>query len=88
MDIFEIGTEIRDNRKAQGLSQKDLAERAGISRFRLIQIEQGSVFDVKYGTIMSVLEALDMTLRIGSLNAGRPTLDDIRSDREMDDFQP
>ncbi|MCW3782932.1 helix-turn-helix domain-containing protein [Defluviimonas salinarum] len=84
MDLFDISDRIREARKARGLTQEELAERAGLSRVRLNQLENGAVFDMKFGSVMSVLEALDLTLRIGTANAGRPTLDDLQREQEED----
>lgn len=84
MDLFEISERVREQRKALGLTQAELAERAGISRVRVSQLEAGAHFDMRFSTVMAVLEALDLTLRLGTANAGRPTLDDIQNERDSD----
>ncbi|MBQ9832271.1 MAG: helix-turn-helix transcriptional regulator [Clostridia bacterium] len=42
MDYYEIGQRIRKFRKAQGLSQETLAEKAGVSTTHMSHIETGN----------------------------------------------
>ena len=42
MDYYEIGQRIRKARKARGLSQEELAEKAGISTTHMSHIETGN----------------------------------------------
>lgn len=42
MNYYEIGQRVRNLRKAQGLSQEQLAEKAGISTTHMSHIETGS----------------------------------------------
>ena len=42
MDYFKIGQSIRKFRKAQGLSQEEIAERVGISTTHMSHIETGN----------------------------------------------
>jgi transcriptional regulator with XRE-family HTH domain len=89
MDLFDIGEAIRSSRKAQQMTQAELAEKAGISRPRLNQLESGAIFDVRFGTLIAVLTALDLDVRLVSANGGRPTLDElqVRND-DGDDIRP
>ncbi|MEP3667791.1 MAG: helix-turn-helix transcriptional regulator [Roseibium sp.] len=84
MDLFDIGERVREERKARKMTQSDLAEAAGVSRVRVNQLEAGNVFDMRFGSVSAVLEALDLSFRIGSANSGRPTLDDIQQERDDD----
>lgn len=84
MDIFDYGERVREERKARGMTQDELAEKAGLSRGRLNRIENGQIFDMKFATVVAVLEALDLSLRIGTANAGRPTLDDLQEEQRDD----
>lgn len=51
------GTEIRKIRKAMGLTQKNLAERSGVSQSLISRIEAGSV-DPRLSTMNKILNAL------------------------------
>lgn len=77
MDIFELGERVREERRARGLTQEELGQKAGLSRVRIGQLESGQLYDMKFSSVMSVLNELDLTFRIGPLNAGRPVLDDL-----------
>jgi transcriptional regulator with XRE-family HTH domain len=56
MDLRSIGQCIRDQRQALGLRQSDVAERAGVSRSHIAQIESGA----RFGTIDTLQQVLDV----------------------------
>lgn len=56
--VAEVGTRIRVQRLARGLSQADLAERADISRQTLMAIEAGAL-STRFADVARVLWALD-----------------------------
>jgi transcriptional regulator with XRE-family HTH domain len=60
--LGEIGKEVRRRRKALGLSQEELADRAGITRPTLITIEYGRGH-THIGTLEAVLMALGTTFK-------------------------
>lgn len=84
MDIYDISDTVRDARKARGMTQQHLADTAGLSRSRLNRFEAGEVTDMNFGTVLGLLNALDMDLRVGPYNAGRPTIEDITRENEPD----
>jgi len=53
-----LGSRLRASRKSRGLSQTELAERAGLSRPTVSTLERGN--DVSLDTFLSVLRALDL----------------------------
>ena len=55
-----LSRRIYAERKAQGISQKDLARKANISVVTLNGIEQGN--DTKLSTIQAIEQALNVTL--------------------------
>ncbi len=59
-----------------------LAEKAGISRGRLNQLESGTLYDMRFRTLASILSVLDLDLRLATANAGRPTLDELQEENE------
>lgn len=63
----DVGTQIEDRRTRLGLSRKALAERAGVDRGRLAEIEKGTAHNVRPATMGAIRQALD------SLEAGRNT---------------
>jgi transcriptional regulator with XRE-family HTH domain len=58
MSLF--GQTVRDRRQAQGLSQDDLAERVGISRNYLSQIERGLSTNVSWPITKKICDALGL----------------------------
>ena len=58
-----IGQRIIALRKLAGLSQDQLADKAGIGRTHLSRIEQGK-YDVTFWVVQQIAEALGMTVDI------------------------
>lgn len=59
MTLASFGSEVRQWRRARGFTQKELAERAGVSRSTLSDIEAGSTTDAGPG-----LGIIDRLLRV------------------------
>lgn len=58
-----LGNAIRHRRLALDLSQGELAERVGVSRKWIIDVEQGKS-TVALGLVLRLLDALDLDLRV------------------------
>lgn len=58
-----IGQRIAEIRKAQGITQQDLADRTGIQRNHISRIEQGR-YSVGFDTLQAIAEALGGTIDI------------------------
>lgn len=65
----EIGALIRDHRKQQKLDQADLAQRIGVNRRWVVEVERGKP-RAEVGLILKALQALGLTVAIDS--AGKP----------------
>lgn len=72
--IRDLSAAVRGRRKDLGLSQAELATRAGISRKWVYEFEAGKPA-AEFGFILRVLDALGLALKLG----GSPG---IRADRE------
>lgn len=59
----QVGNAIRRARKKMGMSQSELGERTGLRQGTISQIEKGHAA-AKLETILAVLSALDLELRI------------------------
>ena len=57
----DFGSQVRQRRKEESLSQKDLAEKAGLSRTYLSEIERGEAQNISF----QVVEKLQKILGIG-----------------------
>ena len=55
----DFGARLVRLRKARGLSQRDLAARTGIKAQNLSQIERGGRAQVRYNTLVRLIDALD-----------------------------
>jgi transcriptional regulator with XRE-family HTH domain len=58
MKVAEVGGVIRSYRKASGISQKDLAGMAGISRATLNYLESGRDIEIGAGKLLALLNLL------------------------------
>ena len=59
-----MGQRITALRKLAGISQQELADRAGLTRQHIGRIEKGELVSVAYVTILQIAEALGMTVDI------------------------
>jgi transcriptional regulator with XRE-family HTH domain len=78
--VRQLAQTLRDARIARGLSQRELAERAGLGQSRLALIEAGGV-DLRTSTLVQLARALDLELvlaprrvlpAVQSLTEGQP----------------
>jgi transcriptional regulator with XRE-family HTH domain len=81
MNLDSLGQEIRRQRAALGLTQEQLAAKALVSRPTIARLETGRATDLGYRSILRILNALGLDLRISTLNRGRPTLEDIAAEQ-------
>jgi len=80
MQLFEIGKKVRLLRKDIGLTQQQLAQKAGISRVTLGKFERGEMAAISVKTFDVILSALGHEIdfsRKSSSNFGIPTLDEL-----------
>lgn len=76
MDLVEIGNSVRAARRAAGLTQQELADRASVSRPTLEKLENGRSTEIGVALLARILGALDLTLRVEP-KGRRPTLEDL-----------
>ena len=77
MDLIELGMHIKQTRKNKRLSQTDLAKLAEVSRARLEALENGRISEIGSKSLLRILNALGLDLRLTELNLNRPTLEDL-----------
>ena len=81
--LFDIGNKIREARKNRKMTQEEIAEKLGMSRTTIGQIENGTVQEIGVRKLIRLLEFLGLELRVRP--AGRPpTLEDLRKRRTAD----
>lgn len=75
MNTAHVSTEVRSMRRRRGLTQAELAARAGLPRAKIIQIEKGES-GVSIGAYAAAAAALGAELALAPLR--RPTLEEAR----------
>jgi transcriptional regulator with XRE-family HTH domain len=60
-DLTHLAERLKALRKAAGLSQQELASRAGVSMSAVFHAEQGRKSDLKLSTLLALAGALGMT---------------------------
>src|SRR5262245_43178878 len=71
-DLPHIGARLKALRDAAGLSQQELAVRAGVSVSMVSHIEQGQKKDVKLSTLVTLAEALGVDVGRLAVELTRP----------------
>lgn len=64
MYISQLGHAIRTSRQAQGLTQAELAEKSGLSRTTVNQLENGVFPDIGVNKVMAILRTLGQDLAV------------------------
>lgn len=77
--LFELGEQIKRERKKRRLSQADLAQLLGMSRATISQIENGTVQEIGIRKLIRILDVLGLELRVRAAGAP-PTLDELREE--------
>jgi transcriptional regulator with XRE-family HTH domain len=77
----ELGSLLKAQRKAAGLSKTKLAQRAGKVREVIYRLESGE--DVTVSSLLAVLGALGLALQISK--AGLPTMQEVADHFAQDD---
>ena len=88
LTLRSLGRQIASRRKDLGLSQSDLARKAGISRATLDALENGRSGELGFTKVTNILSALGLELKVHEANLQRPTLDELleedRDDKGLD----
>lgn len=75
MMLLELGETIRRLRRETGLTQEEVAEKAGISRPTLSRLEQGRFANVSVRALFIILDILDYEIELTVKNSlGLPIL--------------
>jgi transcriptional regulator with XRE-family HTH domain len=64
MRLYEIGQRIREQRRALGLTQVQLAKLSDLSRTTISQIENGKLGDLGYAKLSHLLSVLGLDLQV------------------------
>ena len=78
--LFEIGEQIRKERKRRKVTQEKMARDLEMSRTTISQIESGTVQEIGVRKLIRILEYLDLELRVRPAGTP-PTLDELRGEK-------
>lgn len=78
--LADIAASIRSHRRQLGLTQQELAERSGVGRTRIADLENGRVPEMGVRTLLRLLTPLGLTLEVVQARPRRPTLDELRAE--------
>ena len=83
-----LGKQIATRRKALGLTQATLANKARVGLSTLDALENGRLRELGYSKITNILTALGLELKLQKASARRPTLEELieegRDDQGLD----
>ncbi len=80
LTLLNLGESIAERRRSLGLTQSQLAERAGISRASLDALENGRARELGYNKVIKTLAVLGLGLAVQTEISRRPTLDELRAE--------
>jgi transcriptional regulator with XRE-family HTH domain len=81
-NLADVGEMLKQARSDAGLSQKDLAERAGVARTTLARMETLARGDMSVAVLVRLLEAAGYDLRVIKRGHAR-TLDDVLKEQKQ-----
>ena len=81
-NLADVGEMLKQARRDAGLSQKDLAERAGVARTTLARMETLARGDMSVAVLVRLLEAAGYDLRAVKRGHAR-TLDDVLTEQKQ-----
>lgn len=84
LDLPSLGPEIAKRRKAMGLRQSDLADKARVSRATVEALENGRLGELGFAKLMRILAAVGLGLTLGDATKRRPTLEELILEDESD----
>ncbi len=83
--LAEIGGLVASARKQNGLTQLELARKAGVSRPTIDLLENGRATEIGYSRLTRILAVLGLEFRLQAASPQRPTLEDLlKEDSEGD----
>ncbi|MGB3705894.1 helix-turn-helix domain-containing protein [Castellaniella sp.] len=77
MHIKELGSLVRERRRAVRLTQAQLASQTGISRATIAGLEAGSLAEIGFVKLQRICESVGLEMRAVQALQGRPTLDEL-----------
>jgi transcriptional regulator with XRE-family HTH domain len=83
MNLIEIGSLIRQTRKAAKKSQAALARSLGMSRATISAIENGTIHEIGIRKVMALSAVLGLELSV-ALKRRRPTIHEVMEEHRVE----
>jgi transcriptional regulator with XRE-family HTH domain len=80
--LATLGEQIAIRRKAMGLTQRALAQKARVGLSTLDALENARLGELGFTRITNILSALGLELKMQEANARRPTLDELLEEEQ------
>ena len=80
--LATLGEQIAIRRKAMGLTQRALAQKARVGLSTLAALENARLGELGFTRITNILSALGLELKMQEANARRPTLDELLEEEQ------
>ncbi len=80
MTIDDLGLAVRNGRRGLGLTQEQLA--ASVSRITVARQETNRAADIGFRSLLRILNAVGLDLRLTDFNRGRPTIEDLAAEEQ------
>jgi transcriptional regulator with XRE-family HTH domain len=80
--LAALGEQIAVRRKAMGLTQRALAQKARVGLSTLDALENARLGELGFTRITNILSALGLELKMQEANARRPTLDELLEEEQ------
>jgi transcriptional regulator with XRE-family HTH domain len=87
MLLIDLAEQIAKRRKANGLTQGELAKMARVSRSTLDALENGRMGELGYAKVNNLLTALGLEFKLQAAVSSRPTLDELMLENEREDAE-
>jgi transcriptional regulator with XRE-family HTH domain len=84
LPLYSLGEQISWKRKALGLTQSTLADKANVGLSTLDALENGRLGELGYTKVTNILATLGLELKLQEAVTRRPTLEDLLNE-ESDD---
>ena len=75
--LTEFASKIRERRKQLGITQSELASKAGIGRATIDALENGRVGEIGFSKLLRILSALNLEIKLREAHLRRPTLEEL-----------
>ncbi len=85
--LADVAEQLKDVRRRAGLTQQQLADRAGFNRLTVGRMENLANGDMSVGVLLRLLEAAGYDLKVVKAGHGR-TLEDILAEQRQGDSAP